>query len=77
MIGVAVLQLCIVALCWSEPRTHPVHQPKYDWYQAGGLLRPVQRLDSKPVCASLPVCIISYRFDSQFLSSNQCFWIFG
>eukprot|EP00438_Fugacium_kawagutii_P010330 Skav212583 [mRNA] locus=scaffold125:449307:457734:- [translate_table: standard] len=22
--------------------THPVHQPKYDWYQAGGLLRPVQ-----------------------------------
>ena len=26
-------------------RTHPVHQPKCDWYQAGGLLRPVQRLD--------------------------------
>ncbi|CAJ1417461.1 unnamed protein product [Effrenium voratum] len=22
--------------------THPVHQPKYDWYQAGGIIRPVQ-----------------------------------
>ncbi|CAE7530512.1 GUSB [Symbiodinium sp. CCMP2456] len=22
--------------------THPVHQPKYDWYQAGGLIRSVQ-----------------------------------
>ncbi|CAL1135131.1 unnamed protein product [Cladocopium goreaui] len=27
---------------FNYERTHPVHQPKYDWYQAGGLLRPVQ-----------------------------------
>ena len=30
-------------------RTHPVHQAKYDWYQAGGILRPVQLLESKSV----------------------------
>ncbi|CAE8723878.1 unnamed protein product, partial [Polarella glacialis] len=25
-----------------DRRTHPVHQPGYDWYQAGGILRAVQ-----------------------------------
>ena len=71
---VAVLRLRILALCWFEPRTHPVHQPKYDWYQAGGLLRPVQWLDSKPVA---PVCPCwSYLIDS-YINTLRLFSVSG
>ncbi len=39
---IASQHACIIL---HSSRTHPVHQAKYDWYQAGGLLRPVQFLE--------------------------------
>jgi len=43
-VGMASVRRTLLVLADNrfDRRTHPVHQPHYDWYQAGGLLRTAQ-----------------------------------